>query len=159
MVADGTKKEFNCDALVTTAKGVGLAALAADCMPITFAAEGLIGIAHIGRVGFTKGIATKVIKVMKELGAGEISATIGPSICGKCYEVSPEMYQEIITLFPATTTSDVQHSLDLQSGVSFELKSLGVSVRNLSACTLENSRYFSFRRGAVSARQAGVISL
>ena len=140
-------------------KGVGLAALAADCMPITFSAAGWVGVAHVGRVGFAKGIAGKTVTKMRELGAADIRATIGPSICGKCYEVAPDMYQEIGELFPATRTSDALHSLDLQSGVTYELETMGVSVRNLNVCTLENPHYFSFRGGDLGARQVGLISL
>ena len=158
-VVDDSGGEFDCDALITSAKGVGLAALAADCMPITFSAAGWVGVAHVGRVGFAKGIAGKTVTKMRELGAADIRATIGPSICGKCYEVAPDMYQEIGELFPATRTSDALHSLDLQSGVTYELETMGVSVRNLNVCTLENPHYFSFRGGDVGARQVGLISL
>ena len=96
---------------------------------------------------------------MRDLGAGEIKATIGPSICGACYEVSPQMYQEISQNFPAASTSDSRHALDLQRGVTFELEAMGVVVHNLNVCTLENPQYFSFRRGAEAERQAGLISL
>jgi len=158
-VVDSAPGEFECDALITNTKGVGLAALAADCMPVTLSSSEWVGVAHVGRVGFTKGLATKTVTMMRELGAGKISATIGPSICGSCYEVSPDMYREISHLFPATKTSDEAHSLDLQSGLICELEAVGVLVSNLNICTLENLDYFSFRRDAESARQAGVISL
>jgi len=159
MVVDSSGGEFAADALITNAKGVGLAALAADCMPITFSAKECVGVAHVGRVGFTKGIAAKTVMLMRSLGAGDITATIGPSICGRCYVVAPDMYQEITERFPAARTSDLLHCLNLQRGVTFELEEIGVTVRNLNICTLENPEYFSFRRGAEQARQAGLISL
>src|ERR1035437_9716759 len=74
---------FECDALVTRSTGVGLAALAADCMPITFAANDVIGVAHVGRVGLVNKISIKTVLTMRELGAEAIVATIGPSICGR----------------------------------------------------------------------------
>ena len=159
LVVDGSGGDFECDALITNSKGVGLAALAADCMPITFSAAQWVGVAHVGRVGFVKGIAQKTVKMMRDLGAGEIKATIGPSICGACYEVSPQMYQEISQNFPAARTSDSRHALDLQRGVTFDLEAMGVVVHNLNVCTLENPHFFSFRRGAEAERQAGLISL
>lgn len=159
LVVDEAGEDFECDALITQSKGVGLAALAADCMPITFSAAQWVGVAHVGRLGFTSGIAGKTVAMMRELGAGDIKATIGPSICGTCYEVSPEMYLEISERYPAARTSDSLHALDLQRGVTIELETQGVEVRNLKICTLENPQYFSFRRGAEAARQAGLISL
>ena len=63
LVVDETGGEFEADALITRTKGVGLAALAADCMPITFSAAGMVGVAHVGRVGFIKGIAAKSISL------------------------------------------------------------------------------------------------
>lgn len=148
-----------CDALVTSSPEIGLAALAADCMPITFSSDGVIGVAHVGRVGLLKGIASKTVDVMRELGADKIRATIGPSICGSCYEVSSEMYREFTSQFPASSTSAEQHSLDLQRAVIAELQNVGVETQNLGICTLENSGYFSFRAGDVTSREAGIISL
>jgi YfiH family protein len=158
-VVDATSATQECDALVTTSKGVGLAAMAADCMPIVFTSPSVVGVAHVGRVGLVKEIAIKVVNQMRQLGSAEISATIGPSICWKCYEVSPEMYEEITTLIPATATSPESHVLNLQAGVRSQLESVGVSVFDLGICTLENPLYFSFRGGDQSARAAGIISL
>ncbi len=159
LVVDGSENEPTCDALVTQSKGVGVAAMAADCMPVTFSADGVVGIAHVGRVGLVKGIAQKTVEVMLGLGAEKITATIGPSICGRCYEVSPEMYSEVIALIPATATSAVLHTLDLQAGVTAQLSALGVEIRNVGICTRENPEYFSYRGGDVIERQAGIISL
>ena len=151
--------DFEADALITSEKGVGLAALAADCMPITFSSATVVGVAHVGRLGLVRGIAPKTVAKMRELGATEIVATIGPSICGKCYEVSVEMYREISLQYPATATSDESHCLDLQSGVRSQLEELGVSVVDVGICTLERPEYFSYRGGDIAERQAGIISL
>ncbi|MEJ0014739.1 MAG: polyphenol oxidase family protein [Actinomycetota bacterium] len=157
-VVDETGSDFECDALITRSTGVGLAALAADCMPITFAASGVIGVAHVGRVGLVNKIAVKTVLKMRELGADSITATIGPSICSRCYEVSPDMYGDVINRVPASATSLHTHTLDLRAGVTAQLEENAVSVFNLDICTLENPEYYSFRRGGESARQAGIIS-
>lgn len=159
LVADGTEDEPTCDALVTTHKGVALAAMAADCMPVTFSSDSVVGIAHVGRVGLVKEIAQKTVEAMVSLGAVKITATIGPSICGRCYEVSPEMYEEVTALIPASATTRERHALNLQAGVAAQLQPLGVEVRDLGICTLENSKYFSYRGGDLLERQAGIISL
>ena len=158
-VVDETGSDFECDALVTRSTGVGLAALAADCMPITFAANNVIGVAHVGRVGFVNKISINTVLTMRELGARSITATIGPSICGQCYEVSPQMYHDVTTQVPASATSPQAHSLDLRAGVTAQLEDYGVMVINLDICTLEDMHYYSYRRGGETARQAGIISL
>ncbi len=158
LLADVKGGEFECDALVTRSSGVGLAALAADCMPVTFSGEGVVGVAHIGRVGLVSGLAQEVVAVMRSQGAGGITATIGPSICFACYQVSGEMYKEITSQLPATATSNEERTLDLQSGVSAQLAALSIPVRDLGICTLESNRYFSYRGGDLQARQAGIIS-
>lgn len=158
-VVDETGSDFDCDALVTRSTGVGLAALAADCMPITFAAKDVVGVAHVGRVGLVNRISVNTVTTMRSLGAEAITATIGPSICGRCYEVSPEMYHDVATQVPASATSAQAHTLDLRAGVSAQLKECGVTIVNLDICTLENPLYYSYRRGGEVARQAGIISL
>ncbi len=159
LVADDIGEDFECDALISASKSVGIAALAADCMPITFSAATLIGVAHVGRVGLVKQIAPRLVTRMRELGAHEITAVIGPSICASCYEVSREMYEEVVSLIPATATSMDSHALNLQSGVAAQLQELGVSVRNTGICTRENPDFFSYRGGDLVERQAGLISL
>lgn len=158
--ADGG--EFECDAMVTTARGVGLAALAADCMPVIFTSSNVVGVAHVGRVGLVAGIAPKVVEVMRDLGAEEIEVRIGPSICSRCYEVSTDMYQEIVSKISATKTTIERRTLDLQGGLRSQLIESGVSFENIRSCemcTLESALYFSYRGGDLSARQAGIVSL
>ena len=159
VVVAETGENFECDALVTATPGVGLAALAADCMPITFSSENVVGIAHVGRIGLGSEIASKTVMAMRELGARNILATIGPSICAACYEVSPEMYRDFIAQNPESSTSARRHTLNLQRGAQAQLEEIGVSVVDLELCTLESPRYFSYRRGGEKARQAGIISL
>ena len=150
---------FDCDALVTSIKGLGLAALAADCMPITFESSSVVGVAHVGRKGLLSGIAIKTVQTMRQLGAVKIVATVGPHVCGACYEVSPEMYREAISVLPSSATSEEKHCLDLLAGVTHQLRGLDVEVRTLGMCTLESSHYFSYRGGDLESRQAGIVSL
>lgn len=128
-------------------------------MPITFSAEGVVAVAHIGRVGLLKGLASKTVAKMREQGAVEIQAVVGPSICGNCYEVSLEMYREVILRMPACATTEERHTLDLKAGVIAELRTVGVVADDVGICTLENPKYFSYRGGDLTQRQAGVISL
>jgi polyphenol oxidase len=82
------------DGLVTRVTGLLLGALAADCMPILFAAPdaGVVGAAHAGWKGALSGVAEATIAAMETLGAkrADIRAVVGPSISGDHYEVGEE---------------------------------------------------------------------
>ena len=159
VVDEFSEEDCEADALITTQVGLGLAVLVADCIPLLLSSTTSVAAVHVGRVGMTNGIVNKTIDIMEGLGASGIIAWIGPSICGNCYEVSPEMYEEVTTFFPASATSTEQHSLDLPRGTIAVLRERGIDTHALVLCTLENEKFFSHRRDRTIGRQAGVISL
>ena len=152
-----------CDGMITRRKSLGLAVLAADCLPVLLASDACVGAIHIGRKGMEKKIATTAISKMHALGAREIQAFIGPSVCGKCYEVPVDMYQEIVSSNPASATSESLHCLDIKAAVIAELHDVSVTTQDLQICTMEDSSFFSHRvsnrEGQIEGRQVGVISL
>ena len=86
------------DALVTTAPGLAISILTADCTPILFAdAEArVIGAAHAGWRGAINGVIESTVRMMQEHGARNISAAIGPCIHQASYEVGPEFRAEFL---------------------------------------------------------------
>ena len=150
---------IDADALVTTSKGLGIAVIAADCLPILLSSPQAVAAVHAGRVGVGNGIIDRTVALMQSLGARGISATVGPSICADCYEVSPQMYQEFVLENPEASTSAQKHALDLKRSARAQLEKLGVVTRGVDICTLENHDYFSFRRDRTPERLAGVIAL
>lgn len=82
----------HADALVTTTPGLALSILTADCAPVLFAdAEaGVIGAAHAGWKGALAGVLENCVALMREHGARDIAAVIGPCIHQASYEVGPE---------------------------------------------------------------------
>lgn len=84
------KDRPKADALVTNIPNMALSVLSADCTPILFEGDGVIGAAHAGWKGALYGVIDNTIKAMQSLGAQNISACIGPCIGVKSYEVSPE---------------------------------------------------------------------
>jgi copper oxidase (laccase) domain-containing protein len=69
------------DALVTKTPGLGLVALAADCVPIVLAdvANQVIGAVHCGWRGLASGVVPAALAQMRELGADQVHAVIGPT--------------------------------------------------------------------------------
>lgn len=149
------------DSLVTGIPGVTLGVLVADCIPLLLRSKEVVAAVHVGRKGLMNSITPLTLALMREMGASSIEAIMGPSICGSCYEVSTEIYQEVITLHPsaASVTPRGTHSLDLPAALNKLLELEGISVVNEFVCTAESPDHFSYRRDGVTGRQAGLISL
>lgn len=64
------------------------------------------GAAHCGRRGLERGVIGATDDLMKSKGAdpANIVATLGPRICGDCYEVGDEIADQFIKRFPLTKT-------------------------------------------------------
>lgn len=155
----------NGDALVTTARGLGLMVRVADCVPLMLADPdaGVIGAVHSGRPGLVLDIATRTVEVMREHGASDITAWIGPHVCGRCYEVPADMRDEVAALVPESfaETSWGTPSLDIGAGVRAQLTRVGVDeVIEVGRCTREDPELHSHRRdGAAAGRFAGLVWL
>jgi polyphenol oxidase len=152
------------DAMVTTTRGLGIAVRAADCVPVLFAdqAQAVIGAAHAGRVGLAAGVLTATIAAMRERGAGQLRAWVGPHICGACYEVPDDLRTQISAQLPKAwaQTSWGTASLDLGAAAEAQLLDAGCRVTMVDPCTRTTPSLHSYRRdGVVSGRQAGVIWL
>ena len=158
-VDEGSVAPITADALITRCAGLPLAVLSADCLPILVEGENIVGAIHAGRKGILNGIIERTIIKMRELGGTELRATIGPSICGTCYEVDMQMYLDSIEIDPNLATTPETHSLDLKKAAAGQLHSQSVSVTDLGICTAHDRNYFSYRRDGITGRGAGVIVL
>ena len=153
--------EPTADALITQNPDIALAVMVADCIPLLLVSDLVIAAVHVGRRGLVNGIALKTVSKMRELGAIDIRAELGPSICGKCYEVPQDLADEVALLHPvASSMSGIgSPALDLPRALVAALDSVDVSSQVSSVCTLENHDYFSYRRHNITGRTAGVIWL
>ena len=154
------------DALVSTTASIALVVQVADCVPVLLADEsaGVIGAVHAGWRGAAFDVVAAAVARMQQLGAhvGTMQAHIGPAICGSCYEVGPEVVEQVGTVMPAAPgrTSWGTPSVDLRAGMRERLERLGVGSELVGECTYEHPEtYFSYRRDGVTGRQAGVIWL
>lgn len=150
-----------CDGLITTKSNLALAVMVADCIPLLLVSKEAVGAIHVGRAGLVNQIALKAIATMRSLGAIDIHAILGPSICGACYEVPFEMQQDVVEQHPRafTTTRKGTPGLDLPKALIADLLSAGVSYEASTICTMENELYFSHRRQNPTGRFAGVVSI
>jgi YfiH family protein len=161
-VVDAITSEIpTCDGLITTTPNLALAVMVADCIPLLLISKEAVGAIHVGRAGLVNRIAVKAVQQMRSLGAIELHAILGPSICGGCYEVPFQMQQDVIAEHPRAfaTTHKGTPGLDLSKALIAELVAAGVSYEASTSCTFEDHMYFSHRRQNPTGRFAGVVSL
>jgi YfiH family protein len=166
-VTDAEAEVPVADVVVSDTPGVALAALAADCVPLLMhdGATGAVVAAHVGRRGLWAGVVDAAVASLLDLrpssaSSATISASVGPAICGDCYEVPAELRREFAKRHPSaiSTTRWGAPALDLPRAVETRLGELGVGqVVRSPHCTFENAAFFSHRRDGVTGRQAGVI--
>ena len=154
------------DAIVTARRGLALAVLTADCVPVLLAdpVVGVAAAAHAGRPGLVAGVVPAAVRAMTKLGAdpSRIVARTGPAVCGRCYEVPGAMRAEVAAVEPAAhaETSWGTPAVDVAAGVHAQLDRLGVRARERSpVCTLESADHFSYRRDRTTGRLAGYVWL
>lgn len=160
----GGRRLPEADALITRAPGVALCIRVADCVPVLLADSQarVVAAAHAGRVGLVAGVLEATLDALEQAGARQVSAWIGPHVCGRCYEVPSEMAEQVAARVPATRsrTREGTASLDLGAGCVAILRSRQVEVRDVGRCTLESPDLHSHRRdGAGAGRLAGLVWL
>jgi hypothetical protein len=150
------------DGIVTRATGLALAVLVADCVPVLLHDEraGVLGAVHAGRPGMVAGVVVRAVHAMRDLGASSICATVGPSVCGRCYEVPQEMALAAASAAPASAARSWTgtHAIDVSAGVVEQLATAGVGVHWVPGCTRETGDLYSYRRDGRTGRFAGVIT-
>lgn len=149
------------DALITGNPDLALVVMVADCIPLLLRSESLVAAVHVGRAGLLNSIALRTVAKMRELGALQISGSIGPAICGSCYEVPQQLHDLVSTAHPlaSSKTRIGTPALDLPKALISALAVVDVMVGISAGCTLEDHNLFSYRRNQVTGRQAGVIKL
>ncbi len=135
------------DGHLALAPATALAVTLADCVPVFLAhPSGTVGLLHAG----WRGTATRIVDhAASELEArgykiADCHAHLGPAICGKCYEVGPEVIRAV-----AGRTVVSPERLDLRQALGEQLAAHAVRDISLSEyCTsCHNARFFSHRAG------------
>jgi hypothetical protein len=130
----------------------------ADCLPVLLAADGAVAAIHGGWRGLAGGILAEGVAALREVGGrGEITAAIGPSARGCCYEVGEEVHAH----FAAHDARRGDRNLALDVVVRDQLAAQGVAaVHDSGLCTMcsDPALLFSHRRdGPDTGRQMGLV--
>lgn len=144
------------DGHLSAVAGTAMAVTLADCVPVFMAhPSGIAAVLHSGWKGTAAGIVRRGLAAFarRGIGAGETRVHLGPAICGRCYEVSPEVYAAV-----TGDRVDQPTPLDLRAVIARQAREAGAAVTVSESCTrCDNDRFFSHRAGD-TGRQLGVIA-
>ena len=146
----------DADGHVSLRRGTAMAVTVADCVPVFMAhASGAAAVVHSGWRGTAAGIAAHAIHALFTLGIphAELRVHCGPAVCGRCYEVSGDVYAQLTGRHPGGPAT-----VDLRALIADQVRSLGVRDISISTwCTrCDHDRFYSHRAGD-AGRQLGVI--
>ncbi len=163
--------EPQADALFSRARGIGLAVLTADCLPVLFSdrSGSAIAVAHAGWRGLAAGILTNTVACFQQDPA-DLLAWLGPAIGPENFEVGPEVRDAFYDNpgFPGVRDLAGAFSPSPRHGHVFcNLYALArcnleaVGLRQISGghyCSYrDQARFYSYRRQGDCGRMATII--
>jgi len=153
---EGWLRAGDADGHAAAARGTALAVSVADCVPVFIAhPSGAIALLHSGWKGTVARIVERGIAALAARGfpTSELRVHTGPAICGKCYEVSADVYEQLTGRNPGRPTP-----VDLRDLIAGHARAAGVKhISSTPSCTrCNNDRFFSHRAGD-AGRQLGVM--
>lgn len=152
----GWLRADDADGHVAPLSGTALAVTVADCVPVFVAhPRGPTALLHSGWRGTAARIVDRAIDLLEadRCPPRELIVHLGPAICGKCYEVSPDVFQRLTGRAASRPTA-----VDLRAIIASHVRERGVAEVTVSDCCTrcDNDRFFSHRAGD-SGRQIAVL--
>lgn len=158
------------DASISTVPGVVCAIQTADCLPVLFCDSGgrVVGAAHAGWRGLAGGVLENTVAAMRDAGASDILAWLGPAIGPQCFEVGQDVFNafaandvEMAKAFKPIAGSAGKYLADIFALARRTLILSGVAqITGGGICTVtEQKRFYSYRRDKVTGRMASLIWL
>ena len=168
-VAGAALASSEADACIATRAGVVCAIMTADCMPVLLAdSRGrVVGAAHAGWRGLAGGVLQATVNAMRDCGAEDIVAWLGPGIGPLAFEVGPDVLEAFkssqtdLSAFRPLPDRTGKYLADLPALARHLLAGVGVTrVAGGQYCTVSDSaRFYSFRRDRTTGRMASMIWL
>lgn len=175
LVTDG----MQADAAFTQAQALACAVMTADCLPVLFCdLQGRqVAAAHAGWRGLAEGVLASTLKSFTANGIAknQVIAWLGPAISQNAFEVGSDVKQAFTQFDDGSPWADDacfiagqgdRLQTDLYRLARLQLEHLGVGgIYGEVCCTFssvdrnDESRFFSYRREAITGRQASLIWL
>ncbi|HET7552627.1 MAG TPA: polyphenol oxidase family protein [Gemmatimonadaceae bacterium] len=154
---EGWLRVAAADGHLTTTPGTAFAVTVADCVPVFMAhPSGAIALLHSGWRGTAERITERAIAIFHSLGRApaDLHLHLGPSICGACYEVSPDVFARL-----TSRTVTAPTPVDLRSLIASHARSAGVHHITISPfCTRHDNHLFFSHRAGDAGRQIAVLA-
>lgn len=153
---EGWLRGGDADGHLTLERGTAFAVSIADCVPVFIAhPSGATALLHSGWRGTASRIVERALDLFESRGirSSELALHLGPAICGRCYEVSPDVFERL-----TGRSVGVPSTVDLREIIASHAHLRGVRRISISpSCTrCDNERFYSHRAGDWG-RQVGVM--
>lgn len=149
------------DGHITDRTDLALTVSVADCVPIYLVdpEQRQIALLHGGWRGVAAGILEAGLAALARMGSRprDLWMHTGPSICGRCYEVGPEVHEALGRPRPATNTT-----IDLREVLTERARAAGLRdgrVSRSAHCTRCGDSPFFSHRGGEAGRQMAYLGL
>lgn len=155
------------DASWSRSTGVACSIMTADCLPVFFTdrAGTCVAAAHAGWRSLAGGVLEQTMAAM-QVAPDQLMVWLGPAIGSEVYEVGPEVRAAFVAQHAESASAFVPserpgHWLaDLYGLARIRLQHAGVrEIYGGGFCTLTDTRFYSYRRNAVTGRMAALIWL
>lgn len=163
--ADTAGQVPDADASISASPGTVCVIQTADCLPVLFCdSDGkVVGAAHAGWRGLAGGVLQATAARMREAGAGDIMAWLGPAIGPRAFEVGQDVADAFSNAgaFRAIPERPGKFLADIYMLARAALAEAGVEkISGGGYCTVEDARrFYSYRRDRVTGRMASLIWL
>lgn len=145
------------DGQATALRGVVCVVRVADCLPVVLISPEAVAAVHAGWRGMADGVLQEGVRALRDLGATQITAAIGPGARVCCYETGEEVHAAFAQLGPQVRRGT--HT-DLAAAARAILEHDDVrEIHDTRLCTIcaPAGLLWSHRReGERAGRQAGV---
>jgi YfiH family protein len=156
------------DASVATRPGVVCTIQTADCLPVLFCDSrgATVGAAHAGWRGLVHGVLENTVRRMRDAGAGELMAWLGPAIGPQHFEVGEDVRAAFIARdemhdasFKPISNRPGKYLADIYLLARNALTKTGIEqIYGGDFCTvMDHDRFFSYRRDKTTGRMASLI--
>ena len=158
------------DGVLGRERGLTLAVLTADCVPIAlhYPGYGVIAMLHAGwrgTIGDIVGAACRTIEADAGLCPSIARAVLGPSIGPCCYAVDEGRARLFVEKYgedSGVVTRERGYAVDLRKANRMNMLGCGMRAENLfevGGCTCCDPDYYSFRRDGITGRQGAFLRL
>lgn len=155
---EGWLRVAGADGHASREPGTAMVVTIADCVPVFIAHPGgAIALLHSGWRGTAARIVEQGIATLAGFGysAAELHVHLGPAICGRCYEVSPDVFAQL-----TGRATDLPAPVDLRALIAGHARAAGVLAVTISPmCTrCDNDVFFSHRAGDAGRQLAVMVA-